>query len=886
MVNNSPPLAGCWFPFHKPHAAYHIQRSYLPLASLKMHTAILSTASRTTMTQTFINSTDEDLKEIIYSFPLYHGVSVVSFGATVGGVRMVGVVKEKDQAREDYRRATEKGEAAGLLEQLPEASDMFTSKIGNVRSGETVVVELVCVGELKHDAEVDGIRFTIPATVAPRYGSTPHDILSSHLLSPVVGAKIEFAVDVHADDESPVAQLQSPSHPISVTVGRTTDMAEGDFNPCRASATLALDTTVMEKDFIVIVKCRLAEVPRALLETHPTIPNQRALMTTLTPRFKLPPSLGEVVFIVDRSGSMEDRIDMTKKAMTVLLKSLPVGVKFNICSFGSNHSFLWERSQAYGSSTLNEALRHVGSFDADLGGTEILAPVAATIEARYRDLHLDMIIMTDGQVWHSEDLFACIGKAAEEHSCRAFSLGIGDGVSTSLVEGIAEAGGGYSQFVTKNEHMDKKVVRLLKGALSPRVGDYNLEIKFAQPDGDDADFDIIEPQSEASRSEVTLPDRARRITRSAAKVAISLYDATINPADDDDDRPLAERLKDKYAHLPDVAPPPTIQAPYRIPALYPFTKAVVYVLLGPGSCQRRVESVVLRGTSSHGDLELEIPVQDIGSGTTIHQLAAKKAIGELEQGRSGGWLPGTGNDDGSTSRRADLIEREAVRLGVLFQVGGKWCSWVAVQREENDDNGTSPPNNSAAHGEAVVFGGKIPRAPASGMAPRKQLASKAARRSAPSTGSPAAPVRAGRGLGLGGAMRHRKISIYDSEEAMENSGDEMDVDKTPDAVSVGQASTVEDKMHALVKLQDFEGSWNWNTDLFTLLGLDEKSIGAPRTDRKKRVLATALAIAFLRVHGAEDAEAWELIVEKGMQWLAGEVGAGAEKEVSRAGEML
>src|SRR3569833_899319 len=99
--------------------------------------------------------------------------------------------------------------------------------------------------------------------------------------------------------------------------------------------------------------------------------------------------------------------------------------------------------------------------------------------------------------------------------------------------------------------MDKKVVRLLKGALSPRVGDYNLEIKFAQPDGDDADFDIIEPQSEASRSEVTLPDRARQNTHTTTKEANTHKEATNNPADKDDDRPLAERLKDKYAHLPD-----------------------------------------------------------------------------------------------------------------------------------------------------------------------------------------------------------------------------------------------------------------------------------------------------------------------------------------------
>lgn len=93
---------------------------------------------------------------------------------------------------------------------------------------------------------------------------------------------------------------------------------------------------------------------------------------------------------------------------------------------------------------------------------------------------------------------------------------------------------------------------------------------------------------------------------------------------------------------------------------------------------------MLRGTSAHGPLELEIPVRSLEqAGETIHQLAAKKAISELEQGR--GWLP-QAKDETNTSlkmkfegRFDDMVEREAVRLGVQFQVGGKWCSFVAVE---------------------------------------------------------------------------------------------------------------------------------------------------------------------------------------------------------------
>lgn len=100
--------------------------------------------------------------------------------------------------------------------------------------------------------------------------------------------------------------------------------------------------------------------PKAVLETHPTIPGQRALMATLVPKFNLPSERPEIVFICDRSASMSGpNIESLKKALKVFLKSLPLGVKFNICSFGSYFSFLWPESQSYSQETLQQAMTHV-----------------------------------------------------------------------------------------------------------------------------------------------------------------------------------------------------------------------------------------------------------------------------------------------------------------------------------------------------------------------------------------------------------------------------------------------------------------------------------------------------------------------------------------------
>ena len=47
------------------------------------------------------------------------------------------------------------------------------------------------------------------------------------------------------------------------------------------------------------------------------------------------------IFVVDRSGSMGGRrIEITKEALKLFIKSLPVGSKFAILGFGSQSSFV------------------------------------------------------------------------------------------------------------------------------------------------------------------------------------------------------------------------------------------------------------------------------------------------------------------------------------------------------------------------------------------------------------------------------------------------------------------------------------------------------------------------------------------------------------------
>jgi len=236
-------------------------------------------------------------------------------------------------------------------------------------------------------------------------------------------------------------------------------------------------------------------------------------MATLVPRFALPSENPEIVFVCDRSGSMQGaRIALARQALQIFLKSLPVGAMFNICSFGSSYSFLWPRSAAYSQQTLDEAVAHVQAFDANYGGTEMLEPLKATLQQRYKDIPLEVMMLTDGAISNQDALFSYLNEQVQDTKApiRVYSLGVGSGVSHALVEGIARAGNGFSQTVGEGEKMDSKVVRMLKGALTPHVHDYSLEVKYAgSSEGldEEDDFEIVEHVADSLKVKLDLNEK-------------------------------------------------------------------------------------------------------------------------------------------------------------------------------------------------------------------------------------------------------------------------------------------------------------------------------------------------------------------------------------------
>ena len=90
------------------------------------------------------------------------------------------------------------------------------------------------------------------------------------------------------------------------------------------------------------------------------------------------------------------------------------------------------------------------------------------------DLEHDILLLANHVIRNQPVLLELLNETFC-HIIRAFTLVIGPVVFSALIEGSARAGKGFAQTVVEGEMMDKIVVGMIKGALSPHVSTYTME---------------------------------------------------------------------------------------------------------------------------------------------------------------------------------------------------------------------------------------------------------------------------------------------------------------------------------------------------------------------------------------------------------------------------
>ncbi|XP_072468958.1 von Willebrand factor A domain-containing protein 5A-like isoform X3 [Notamacropus eugenii] len=456
----------------------------VPLKSISVAVSIREFVADVSATLDYKNE-EADPVEAFFVFPMDEDSAVYSFQALVDGKNIVAEIQEKQQAQENYENAISQGQQAFLLEQDSSSGDIFSCSVGNLPPGQKASVTLSYVQELSLEAD-GAVRFVLPAILNPRYllqeSAEANNITSQIPRVPGKELPYTFSVSANVCSSNGIEKVESNC--------ALSPLQYLEDDKTVAQVALA-EGHQFDRDVEILVYYREVNTPSVSVEMAQADAKPGSLMGDPAVMVSFYPSIpetqgdstSEFIFIMDCSGSMsspmnsrEDaqlRIDSAKDTLVLLLKSLPLGCFFNIYGFGSSFESFFPDSVEYTQQSMEKAVRRVQALQANLGGTEILEPLKNIYSKSCRPGYpRQLFLFTDGEVCDTWKVIAEVQRHSQNHRC--FSFGIGEGASTSLIKGVARAGGGTAEFITGMDRMQPKALRSLKRALQPVVQDVSL----------------------------------------------------------------------------------------------------------------------------------------------------------------------------------------------------------------------------------------------------------------------------------------------------------------------------------------------------------------------------------------------------------------------------
>jgi Ca-activated chloride channel family protein len=448
-----------------------------PIQHTEVQLSVSGTIVRTRVRQHFVNPSAAWL-EGVYVFPLPEQAAVDHLVMEIGGRRVFGAIKPREEAKKVYERAAAAGQHASLVDS--ERPNIFTTSVANIGPGEQIVVEIEYQDHVAIDNGTYSLRF--PMVVGPRYipgnaislvadrpagGSGWSDDTTrvpdaSRITPPVlhpsegkinpVSLRIDFAPGF------PVERVTSLYHPITVTDAgskRTITLLDGDVPA--------------DRDFVLEWAPKPSAAPATSLFAE-----QRGddvyLFAMLTPAMmqqatRLP---RDVVFVIDTSGSMGGTsIGQAKAGLLLALERLTPADRFNVIQFNSVTTPLYDTLQPWNADTLRQAKGYVEALVAT-GGTEMRPALRMALDGETAPNRLKQVIfLTDAAVGNEAEMFDDIARQLGD--ARLFTIGIGTAPNSYFMRKAAELGRGTFTYIGSVTEVSERMTELLHKLEEPAI---------------------------------------------------------------------------------------------------------------------------------------------------------------------------------------------------------------------------------------------------------------------------------------------------------------------------------------------------------------------------------------------------------------------------------
>jgi len=593
----------------------------LPLKDTRVDVAIAGVIADVTVRQVYENRGQRPL-HARYVFPASTRAAVSGMTMTIGDVRIVATIKEREQAKTQFESAKKEGKSASLLEQS--RPNVFTMNVANVLPGDTILVELKYTELL---VPTDGMyEFVYPTVVGPRYsekresealgapkplgGGGPGDeFVKTAYTRQGVLPKSEFHLAGVISSGVPFQELVSPTHQMTVRTN----------GPGRAEIQLADSERLGgNRDFILHYRLAGQKIGAGLLLYQGRDPStglgtsENFFLLMAEPpqavaRDEIPSR--DYVFVVDVSGSMYGfPLDTAKKLLGDLVNVLRPTDTFNILVFESGFEIFSPVSVPATTTNLRRAQEFIGSKQGG-GGTRLLNGLQRAVALpREPGLSRSIVLLTDGYIDAEADVFDYVREHLDD--ANVFAFGIGSSVNRHLIEGVARAGLGEPFIVTKPEDAPEAAEQLRRYIETPVLTD--IKVRFAGFDAYDVEPGKI-PDLFASRPIVVFGKWRGAMGGTievSGKTGRGAYQASIpvTPANADASHAALRHLwaRTRIANLSDFGPAnPSQERVAEITSL-----GLTYSLLTKYTSFIAVYEVVRRTTDGADDVDQPLPLPE------------------------------------------------------------------------------------------------------------------------------------------------------------------------------------------------------------------------------------------------------------------------------------
>lgn len=407
--------------------------------------------ARVQVSQSFVNTGGRQM-EVCFVFPLPYDGAVDQLTLLVDGKEYPARLLDAKEARRVYESIVRKNRDPALLEWI--GSGMFKTSVFPVPAGAERTVTLrysqLC---RKNQGLTD---FLFPLSTA-KYTSHPVDKLNIH---------------VAIESSSEIKNVYSPTHPIGIK------------RPDDKHATVSLTSTgeVPTTDFRLLYDVGRGEVGAKAISYRPDDAEDGYFLLLASPKIVVSDAerpKKTVLFVVDRSGSMSGKkIEQAKGALRFVLNNLREGDLFNIIAYDSEVESFRPELEKYSEETRSTALGFVEGLYAG-GSTNIDGALNVTLGQLADSSRPNFVIfLTDGLPTAGVTKEAQIVVNSQEHNrvrARLFAFGVGYDVNSRLLERLARANFGQTEYVRPDEDIESSVSRLYNRIGAPVMTDVAIE---------------------------------------------------------------------------------------------------------------------------------------------------------------------------------------------------------------------------------------------------------------------------------------------------------------------------------------------------------------------------------------------------------------------------